>query len=348
MSPSASLVFVFGLLSTDPREFYTAANGITDASFTFEGEFGKLDKDGWIPNTATSFVGQGGFHRDGVVFLEWQGASPTGSVLNRVSVRESGIVRKEVTLPGLPPRQTESKGSFASLASNTETFAMVWPTCIFYAISSQTRPEWNDEGDQPIDGVPCRVFAWKAGTSTWRFWLDPAKEGNAVRFEKWSNGKLRLRTSGYSFAQIFGKDGKKHLVPVSARTESFWDTNAPKGSQFVDKPVTRADYRIVPTTVIVNSGRNADSFEIKRSQTVRVVDLDNKNTTPPTDTPKPGKSTHVRVLNDPAEAAVKERELLEGLNESKTSIDWNAALSWGLAGAGLAAVCIGITLYLRK
>ena len=332
----------------DPRDFYSAASGIKDVSLAFEGEFAKLEKGDWVPNTVSHFVGQGGFHSDGIVFLEWQTPTESGPLFQRLSLRQSGFFRKETRPPDTPATQMESqRGSTVSLAGNTESFAMLWPTALFYAIPDRSRTEWKDEGDQVLDGINCRVFSWTTGRNIWRFWIDPLKGGNAIRFDKMVEGKLRQRTDRYGFVQVAGKDGKKYFAPTSAVSESFFDPRAPKGSQIRETPVTRTNYRIAPSTIIVNSGRSADSFEVKPKKDALRKDLDAKPQAPPTDVPSNGKSPPVRPINDPSDAAEKKRELLAG-TKYRPSVDWSSPLSWALAGAGVAVICVGLFLHRRS
>ncbi|MGL4463090.1 MAG: hypothetical protein ACRC1K_13155 [Planctomycetia bacterium] len=359
MQAAVVVVSLFATVSDDWNfvvDFHRSS--ILDAAFDYECEIGSYVDGAFVrDNRYLSFVASGGWHRDGVCFLDSRQPAAGGLNGTKYSFDAAGKVESLASLanPKFRPVADSKKFTPIMLTNQLESFVHFWPLPYFLTLPGSTHTTVVKEPDETVDGAKCAVFRVPgAGARFQRVFLDLEKGCNARRIDVFNGADLVFRVHGVELSETTDFNGRPRWFPVKAWLDVYANLDLRRtedgrierqgGRKYLDVPSQRREFRVTANSIMLNKGRSKESFSLDIPKdaiprdTIRKID-------PPKDMVPP--MMNPADLTASLERANKERDDLirDAGPRRPSSSSTTAYIGCAIAGASL---LVGSLWYRRR
>jgi hypothetical protein len=167
--------------------------------------------------------------------------------------------------PGNTPRDAQlnrAKGASGSLsaAGSAHRILLLW----YFRGKAELGAKFEPKGWEDLGGRRCLVVEMDyesigptVAKAIDRLWVDLERGGHPLRYEKYRDDKLTMRTD-ISLARVNSR-GRDYWLPVSGLVETFlW------GSTYHSEPIYRETYQVVAGSVVLNAGLSDGAFAVTK------------------------------------------------------------------------------------
>lgn len=255
---------------------------IVDATFVYEGEtvspdisdYGNLAK-----NKVTPFSGKGSFHSRGISSWEYINASTEREQIVKHSIHCDGEHREQLFIRTIaqPIHQSVSPNNFLQIRT-PRSFGRIWPIPMLAACPESVFADAEDLGESKLNGHTCRgIRISLAGVMQFEYTFDLERSGQVVDMKEYVKGNLSLRVHSYRFAEVRDNTNQIHWIPIECQMDTFIqgspmkNNKVPKFTYHKEPTLKTATYRILSSTIKLNTGVDPDTLEIRFDPREEVV-----------------------------------------------------------------------------